>query len=271
MTRPQCRRDGRAAEGDGLLNRYTGSNPYPGFESPSLRFFARVFRKNFTGKGAAVWCRFTARTVLACLSLMLCASVALAQPQADSPYRVTYDNGVSIEVIAISITPTRNRPFWDPSGAKLLERPYEARQSGTLRGLTPGKQTYEVVIRISGVKEKPIYLTPAEGSDSKVLMTFIPYAGGKTADDFRAFLIAAPWDKELMDLDIGVAANDWQQVRSFKGPGLLGGGQQEVEVYNPDPYQVQRTPGLHYSVRVATAEEAMRVVAIDEAGTRHIS
>ena len=26
------------AEGDGLLNRYTGSNPYPGFESPSLRF-----------------------------------------------------------------------------------------------------------------------------------------------------------------------------------------------------------------------------------------
>jgi hypothetical protein len=32
------RRDGRVAEGDGLLNRYTGSNPYPGFESPSLRF-----------------------------------------------------------------------------------------------------------------------------------------------------------------------------------------------------------------------------------------
>src|SRR6476620_2323944 len=30
-------RDGREAEGDGLLNRYTGSNPYPGFESPSLR------------------------------------------------------------------------------------------------------------------------------------------------------------------------------------------------------------------------------------------
>ena len=26
------------AEGDGLLNRYTGSNPYPGFESRSLRF-----------------------------------------------------------------------------------------------------------------------------------------------------------------------------------------------------------------------------------------
>jgi hypothetical protein len=27
------------AEGDGLLNRYTESNPYPGFESPSLRSF----------------------------------------------------------------------------------------------------------------------------------------------------------------------------------------------------------------------------------------
>ena len=30
------------AEGDGLLNRYTESNPYPGFESPPLRFFDHV-------------------------------------------------------------------------------------------------------------------------------------------------------------------------------------------------------------------------------------
>ena len=32
------RRDARVAEGDGLLNRCTGSNPYRGFESLSLRF-----------------------------------------------------------------------------------------------------------------------------------------------------------------------------------------------------------------------------------------
>ena len=30
------------AEGDGLLNRYTGSNPYPGFESPSLRYCENI-------------------------------------------------------------------------------------------------------------------------------------------------------------------------------------------------------------------------------------
>src|SRR5436305_1064916 len=35
-------RDGRVAEGDGLLNRYTGSNLYPGFESPSLRERAKT-------------------------------------------------------------------------------------------------------------------------------------------------------------------------------------------------------------------------------------
>jgi integrase len=39
-------RGGRVAEGDGLLNRYTGSNPYPGFESPSLRFFFRIRAKS---------------------------------------------------------------------------------------------------------------------------------------------------------------------------------------------------------------------------------
>ena len=33
-------RGGRVAEGDGLLNRYTGSNSYPGFESRPLRYIA---------------------------------------------------------------------------------------------------------------------------------------------------------------------------------------------------------------------------------------
>ncbi len=33
------RRGGRVAEGDGLLNRYTGLNPYRGFESLPLRHF----------------------------------------------------------------------------------------------------------------------------------------------------------------------------------------------------------------------------------------
>ena len=37
FTFPASRRGGRAAEGDGLLNRYTGSNSYPGFESRPLR------------------------------------------------------------------------------------------------------------------------------------------------------------------------------------------------------------------------------------------
>jgi hypothetical protein len=34
---PARRRDGRVAEGGGLLNRYTGQNLYRGFESLSLR------------------------------------------------------------------------------------------------------------------------------------------------------------------------------------------------------------------------------------------
>src|SRR5256714_6055937 len=217
MSRRQTRRDGRAAEGDGLLNRYTGSNPYPGFESPSLRSSLEVFK--LTGKGAAVSCKSTFPPALVWAVLSLCASLAGAQ--ADSPYRVTYDNGVTIEVIAISITPTRHKPFWDPSGAKLLERPYDARQLATVRGATPGKQTYELVVRISGVKEKPLYLNAPNGKDVKVLTTLIPYAGGKAADDLRVFLIATPWDNQFLDLEVGVAANDWQPVRSFKGPGLL--------------------------------------------------
>src|SRR5215211_7459533 len=102
----RSRRDGRAAEGDGLLNRYTGSNPYPGFESPSLRSSFES-GATFTRKGAAMWCKSTSRLALACLPLLLCATLALAQAQQQSPYKVTYDNGVTAEVIAVSISPTR--------------------------------------------------------------------------------------------------------------------------------------------------------------------
>ena len=42
FTFPTSRRGGRAAEGDGLLNRYTGSNSYPGFESRPLRYLAEL-------------------------------------------------------------------------------------------------------------------------------------------------------------------------------------------------------------------------------------
>src|SRR3954453_10960478 len=55
LTFEQSWRDGRVAEGDGLLNRYTGSNPYPGFESPSLRFLAS--RKRFFRIGRRVVCQ----------------------------------------------------------------------------------------------------------------------------------------------------------------------------------------------------------------------
>src|SRR5262245_46482831 len=41
------RRGGRAAEGGGLLNRYTGLNPYRGFESPSLRQQVSEFASSF--------------------------------------------------------------------------------------------------------------------------------------------------------------------------------------------------------------------------------
>ena len=42
----KSRRDGRVAEGGGLLNRYRGLNLYRGFESPSLRHIVDNYRLN---------------------------------------------------------------------------------------------------------------------------------------------------------------------------------------------------------------------------------
>src|SRR4051794_2860106 len=114
-----------------------------------------------------MWCKSTFRPALACAAMILCAGVALAQAQPHSPYRVTYDNGITLEVIAVSILPTRLKPFWDPAGTKLMERPYDSREISTVRANQAGMTNYEVVVRVSGLKENPIYLDPRPLGDAK--------------------------------------------------------------------------------------------------------
>src|SRR5688572_31935830 len=137
-----------------------------------------------------MWCKSTSRLALACLSLTLCATLALAQAQQEPPYRVTYDNGVTIEVIAVSVSPSRQKPFWDPTGAKLMERPYDAIDPTMFGSDTrPKRDTvlYEVLTRVSGVKEKPIIMKPRSAPEILISYPSSPFVKGRAAEDLRVF------------------------------------------------------------------------------------
>jgi hypothetical protein len=114
------------AEGDGLLNRYMGSNPYPGFESPSLRF---------THPPMAAVRLDTAALLLVMLSTLGCASGSQTRlelrgdPRGPAHYqfremhwRPAADNNAP-EFIGYGFIPFRNDPIsrdfnshWPESG-----------------------------------------------------------------------------------------------------------------------------------------------------------
>ena len=66
--------------------------------------------------------------VVICFSVALLGGVALllatgsqaAFAAAADPYRIAYDNGVVVEVLAVSMVPSRGKPFWQPDGARLI-------------------------------------------------------------------------------------------------------------------------------------------------------
>lgn len=224
-----------------------------------------------------MWCNSTSRPALFCVSLLLCATLTLAQAQQDSPYRVTYDNGVTLEIIAVSMPPSRLKPFWDPTGAKLLERPYDARETASIQTVRPDNApkidtaNYEVVVKITGLKDNPLHLQQKADPDIYVSYPAIPFAKGAKAEDLRVYQLGVPRSLEVVDFDIAVAANNWQNVRTFTGLGVSGDGPTRIEILEPDQHQRNLQKDMHYFVKLAPSQDALRVVAIDDAGAAHIS
>src|SRR6266480_3463206 len=264
MSRRQTRRDGRAAEGDGLLNRYTGSNPYPGFESPSLRSSLEVFK--LTGKGAAVVRSIRRRLWI---SGLLCAFFLLTTASALAQYSVKYDNGATVEVIAVSKLPSRHKPFWDPAGKKLVDPPYEFRDASN--GPKAPQNGYEVVLRISGVEDRVYfpYRPPAGGITVGYPSTV--FAANPAQEQLRVIEVTVPDGTDVIDFELAMAANTWKTIRSFKAAGAYGDGPDRVSVVELKDNEKISHPDTHYWVHLAPSENALRAIAIDEDGKSHIS
>jgi ankyrin repeat protein len=220
---------------------------------------------------------FTDRRPLVFLcALLVGLGTAAAARGADSPYLIKYDNGITVEVLAVTVPPGRHKPYWDPSGTKFVDRPYDAREtlaSATARDGAARAATskYEVVIRISGLKEKPVHLKPRAEAGVNVNYPTVPFVQGAKADDLRVFQVTVPAERETLEFELAIAGNNWQPVHSFTAAGAKGTGVDRVEVLAPNEYQQIRNKDMHFYVKLAPTESSLRAVAVDDGGTLHVS
>jgi serine/threonine-protein phosphatase 6 regulatory ankyrin repeat subunit B len=174
-----------------------------------------------------------------------------------------------VEIVAVSVTPSRGRPFWTPDGSRLVDRPYDTR-SPAIVSPARGQRGYEVVARVSGVAKSEMRLKIESLNGERVMGTAAPYRGNKALDDLRVFECVLPGGSEELEFGLDIAANQWTTVRSFKGPGVYGDGPNRVEVVVPDR-AFMRTAKTLFIVRFAPTEHAARLVAIDRKGVSHVS
>ncbi|HEY7118373.1 MAG TPA: sigma-70 family RNA polymerase sigma factor, partial [Tepidisphaeraceae bacterium] len=200
--------------------------------------------------------------------------VPVAAPAA-SPYHIAYANGVTVDFLAVSVVPSRLQPFWYPDGSRGVEPPYESRGPGPGYMRAGGKSVYELTARISGAAaagdDSPPYLRTRAINGITIAVAASPFKGAATLGDLRVFECSVGAGDETLKFGLGIAANTWQPVRTFKTPGVYGSGPDKVEVIELSPRDRPSRNGSWFRAQLAPSEDALRLVAIDESGKAHVS
>jgi cytohesin len=197
------------------------------------------------------------------------APVPVAAPQQNSPYRRVYANGVTVEVLAVTTPPSRSKPFWDPAGLRLVDAPYES-LDGTYAPVGGKKKTYKIITRVTGAKDRPIHVESRAADGISVGYGGTPYRAATAVDDLRVFDCEVPESTDVMDFELGVAANTWHAVRTFKDNGVYGQGPDKVIVADANQ-RGARSKTVQFTVKLAPRQDALRLIAIDGAGAEHVS
>jgi ankyrin repeat protein len=187
------------------------------------------------------------------------------QPQ--SPYRITFDNHATVEILAVSTVPSRHKPFWTPDGMRIIPAPYTSIDGGYKHD--DRNPSFEITLRVADANDQPSVRAFMASPNQEVIGPIALQADGK--NDLRVFDCPLPRDTDSMDLDIGVATNDWKLIQSFKTLGDYGDGLNKISVVDVQPWQKNSSNPVRFYVRVTPTQCLLQLVAVDEAGNRHIS
>lgn len=190
-------------------------------------------------------------------------------------------NGVTVELLGISYSPSRDRPWWKPDGSGIVEAPYE--WVDATKRFDDQKRWYEIVFKLpDGLSEGSfVRIRHDRGWGSS---GFIPRTGNKLLPDLRVYMIRLHVSNPTKTVRFGVAANTWRTVHRFSGVGAYEHEWLPIEVTDLTEQQAARlrreygrmgrsVDGYEEGALVVThpkVESATRVVVVDKSDRVHV-
>lgn len=242
-------------------------------------------------RGARAGRRALAGTIVAALVVMVAPLVELAprranaegagaKPQAAEAktlaaavadkFIAKFSNGVEVELIGLSMNPSKDQPWWRPNGAPLAERPYASARAHMGSG-TPR----EICWRWKNLPKDPDYtlswntVPSYEGAG-----TIGPVdADGKPIKDLWAAAVALPGSPKTCTVQFSssVSATPWKTVFSddgqhYSSSGSVVDGKNRGVIWSPAREQGKE---LLITVSFKAPGESVRLVAFDKSEQAH--
>ena len=183
----------------------------------------------------------------------------------NSDYKVTLDNGVTVELMGVCEHPSADKQWWNPDGNLLEQRPWEKINGSVSDGW--GVKSYEFAFKlIYPADNVPGWYVIFEDRSSIASGSFESSQTGQT----NWFAVALPSDKKDIDIMVALATGEWKTRFSHKvtaGTGVFaeGSNKEGVAWFSPVESEGKTSIVASHSFRSSQA----RIVAVDKEGVEH--
>lgn len=190
------------------------------------------------------------------------AKAAPAQ-SGQSEFGATLPNGLRLEVVGVSYSPSAGKEWWKPDGSPLPDRPYDAMPNARVSG---GAVSRDIAVRIANQPADPatVAWTVQMGGASGTLV-------GLRSPDIRAMAAAWPDDAKTTTVIFSAATGPWQTVHVGQSAGL--GGTSATSTANGGSFIIHWPTGTDVPAQVTVVDDQIaldvRIVAVDTHGGEH--
>jgi hypothetical protein len=234
--------------------------------------------------------RALAVTVVAALVVMITPLVELAprwahaeeanaKPQAadvkahaagdDGAFVAKFSNGVEVELIGLSMNPSKDQPWWRPDGTPLAERPYADVRARMGSGLPR-----EICWRWKNLPDDPDYTISWNTVPGYCCAGGGPVdAEGRRIDGLSAVAVGLSESPDActVQFSTSVSATPWKTVfseggRNYASASSVAGGKPRSVIWSPARKQEGE---LLITVSFKAPGESVRLVAVDQGEQEH--
>ena len=175
-------------------------------------------------------------------------------------------NGLRLEVVGVSFSPSAGQAWWKPDGSPLPDRPYDAMPNAIMSG---GVASRDIAVRIAGQPADPAtvkWSVEHQGGASGTLVA-------PRSPDIQGMAVAWPYEAKTTAVTFNVAAGPWKTVHVDRSAGQ--GGTSAASDANGASFIIHRPVEADGQAKITVVDNQgdfdIRIVAVDAQGGQHVA